>query len=232
MSAPTPTTAAGVTVAGPLDRALLIDDHQLLAHSLGLALGFEGITCTIPELTDRDSLLGCVLQAAPALVLLDLDLGERVGNGATLVAPLVAAGCRVLVVSGSTDDDQICATLAAGAVGVVAKSAPFEELLATVLAVARGEEVMSASRAHRQARRRQEASGRAPGHARARSSGSPRARPRCCGYWPAARAWPPSRPHPWSPRRRCAARCAPCSTKLGVNSQLEAVAMAHRHRWL
>ena len=230
MSAPTPTKAS-VTAAGPLDRALLIDDHQLLAHSLGLALGFEGITCTIPELTDRDSLMGCVLQAAPALVLLDLDLGEGVGNGATLVAPLVAAGCRVLVVSGSTDDDQICATLAAGAVGVVAKSAPFDELLATVLAVARGEEVMSAlERASRldAARRRQD-------ERRATLAPFERLSTREAEVLQVLA-------HGQSVAAIATASVVSEATvrsqvravlqKLGVNSQLEAVAMAHRHRWL
>ncbi len=124
-------------------RVVLVDDHRLLAQSLALALGLEGVSCTVPELTDRDSLLREVLADPPELVLLDLDLGGAIGDGSGLVTAFVEAGCRVLVVSASTDDDQVCRALERGAVGVVRKDVPFTALLETALAATRGEEVMA-----------------------------------------------------------------------------------------
>lgn len=123
-------------------RALLIDDHQLLTQSLAVALEMEGVPCTVAALRDRDTLLREVVALSPDIVLLDLDLGGDLGDGSLLVTPLIRAGCRVLVVSASTDHDQICRALERGAVGVLDKVAPFKELLATVLAAARGNEVM------------------------------------------------------------------------------------------
>lgn len=124
-------------------RVVVVDDHQLLAQSLALALGFEGVDCTVPDLTDRDTLLREVLLDPPNLVLLDLDLGGAIGDGCTLVEPFVQAGCRVLVVSASTDEDEVCGALELGAVGVVRKDVAFATLLETALTAARGEEVMA-----------------------------------------------------------------------------------------
>ena len=126
-------------------RALLVEDHQLLAQSVSLALGMEGVACVVagPEhMTTRDTLFALAVEARPDVVLLDLDLGD-LGDGSRLVGPLVDLGCRVLVVSASQDHDQICRALENGAVGVVAKNLPFDRLLDTALAAARGEEVLS-----------------------------------------------------------------------------------------
>ena len=45
-----------------------------------------------------------------------------------------AAGCRVLLVTGSTDPVRLAAALEAGAVGVLAKTEPIEVLLAAARA--------------------------------------------------------------------------------------------------
>jgi DNA-binding NarL/FixJ family response regulator len=50
---------------------------------------------------------------------------------------------RVLVVSASTDVEQLARTVELGAVGVVAKNGPFTELLDSVVTAARGGEVMA-----------------------------------------------------------------------------------------
>jgi two-component system nitrate/nitrite response regulator NarL len=139
VTVPRPTAAQGPK--GAL-RAVLVDDHQLLAQSLALALVFEGVTCTVAELADRESLLTAVLDDPPDLVLLDLDLGGAIGDGCELVGPFVGAGCRVLVVSASTDLEQVGRALELGASGVVHKGVPFVELLDTALKAARGEQVM------------------------------------------------------------------------------------------
>jgi DNA-binding NarL/FixJ family response regulator len=124
-------------------RVLLVDDHALLADSLAVALRGEGLTADIADLSSRDRLLSAVFEDPPALVLLDLELGGELGDGNTLVRPCVQAGSRVLVVSGTTQRQRLGTALEQGAVGYVAKSAPFEDLLASTVAAARGEPVMS-----------------------------------------------------------------------------------------
>ncbi len=210
---------------------VIVDDHQLLAQSLSVALQMEGLSCTVMELQDRETLLRQVLALAPELVLLDLDLGGDLGDGAELVAPLVEAGASVLVVSASTDPDQLCRALEYGAVGLLAKAAPFQQLLDTVLAAARGEAVMPPAQ-----RRRIFDEGRARRQARARSM-SPfetlsvregqvlRALAEGESVAAIAQAW-------FVSEATVRSQVRAVLTKLGCSSQLEAVAAAHRCGWI
>jgi DNA-binding NarL/FixJ family response regulator len=213
-----------------LDRAVLVDDHRLLAQTLALALGFEGIACTVPDLDDRDALVREVTDGPPALVLLDLDLGGDIGDGADLVAPFVAVGCRVLVVSGSTDADQVCRAIQAGATGVVRKDAPFEQLLESALAVARGEELMASHERQalldesrrRLARREQEL---AP-FVRLSAREAEVLRALCAGQSVGSIAGTC-----FVSEATVRSQVRAILTKLGVTSQLEAVTAAHRAGW-
>ena len=133
----------------PGTTVLVVDDHHLVATSLVLGLRAEGVAARHEAPTGA----AAVLTAAgpgPGLALLDLDLGRdeqrRPIDGVALVAPLRAAGWRVLVLSGSTDRTRIGAALAEGAVAAVPKAAPFPQLLAAVRATIAGREVMPAAR--------------------------------------------------------------------------------------
>jgi two-component system nitrate/nitrite response regulator NarL len=122
-------------------RVLMVEDHVLLAQSLRLALGAEGFAAEIAPLDDPVRLLAEVSADPPALVLLDLDLGA-LGDGTDLVAPLVAAGSRVLVVTGVVDRCRLAEAVEAGAIGFVNKSAPFDSLLELVKRAAAGDAVL------------------------------------------------------------------------------------------
>lgn len=111
---------------------LLVEDHELLAQTLQVALSAEGITTEIVVPTSTADVLAAVTASRPALVLLDLDLGEPVGDGTALIGPIVRLGSSVLVVTGITDLARIADAVEAGAVGYLMKSAPFDRLLAVV----------------------------------------------------------------------------------------------------
>ena len=147
----------------PDTTVLVVDDHQLVATSLVLGLRAEGVAAR----HEAPRGAAAVLAAAgpgPGLVLLDLDLGRdeqrRPIDGVALVAPLRAAGWRVLVLSGSTDRTRIGGALAEGAVAAVPKAAPFPQLLVAVRAALAGREAMPAARRRElvelHARRREE----------------------------------------------------------------------------
>ena len=212
-------------------RVVLIDDHQLLAQSLAMALRFEGVTCTVPALTDREALVSEVLEELPDLVLLDLDLGGAIGDGSSLVAPFVLAGCRVLVVSASTDRDQVCRALELGAAGVVRKDVPFDRLLQTALAAARGEEVLSAAARFRllddaRSLRARRSEALAPFD---RLSEREAQVLRLLAMGQSVGAIAVAR---FVSEATVRSQVRAILTKLGVSSQLEAVAAAHRHRWV
>ncbi|MGH7723502.1 MAG: response regulator [Candidatus Dormibacteria bacterium] len=113
-------------------RVAIVDDHELLAQTLRAALTAEGLEVDVPVLTNPRSVLG-QLRADPAdVVLLDLHLGGF-GRGEDLVAPLVATGARVIIVTGSSNQMQNARCIELGAHGIVDKTRPFEELLRVVL---------------------------------------------------------------------------------------------------
>ncbi len=227
---PTSPAAAGPRPSGPL-RAVIVDDHQLLAESLSMALHLEGVVCTVASLQDPEALVRQVRQDQPDLVLLDLDLGGNIGDGADLVVPFVEAGCRVLVCSASVDPERTALALELGAVGLVHKSVPFERLLATAVAAARGEAVMDAAERRRlldeaRARRRARGTSLAP-FERLSVRESHVLRGLAAGQSVAAIS-----ATSYVSEATVRSQVRAVLTKLGVGSQLEAVAAAHRTGWL
>ncbi|WP_122816514.1 response regulator [Nocardioides pantholopis] len=127
-------------------RVAIIDDHDLFAESLDLALamqGYEVHRLPVPESPGRaQDLLDAVHSTAPGIVLLDLDLGPF-GSGIDLVAPLVQREAAVLVVTAETDRATWGACLARGAARVLAKSSPLREISVAVRRLAQGLPVLA-----------------------------------------------------------------------------------------
>lgn len=89
-----------------------------------------------------DLLLARVRQLAPVLVLLDLELGP-LGSGLDLVRPLIDSGGQVVMMTGVVDRQRLAACLEAGAIGIVSKAAGFSDLVDTIRRVADGEKLLT-----------------------------------------------------------------------------------------
>lgn len=126
--------------------ALIVDDHGVLADGLAMALRAEGLPAEVHVPTSAQGVLEAVRERRPSLVLLDLDLGIERGSGEDLVEPLRALGPRVLVLTGSTDRIVHARCLEAGAVGVASKADPFDQLLDAIRRAAQGEPAMGRRR--------------------------------------------------------------------------------------
>jgi DNA-binding NarL/FixJ family response regulator len=126
---------------------MIVDDHELLAESLRLALRNEGYDVVVPTPTPAD-VYAAAQQSPPDVVLLDLDLGKAGGDGSVLVEALCIGGARVVVVSGVPDRLRVAACLESGACGFVSKSAPLEQLLEVVRTAGAGETVMAPGDRH------------------------------------------------------------------------------------
>jgi DNA-binding NarL/FixJ family response regulator len=112
---------------GRSKRVLIVEDHQMLAEALALSLGARGFECHVAEALARESVIAQAARQRPGLVLLDLDLGDT--DGLDLVPGLGARGARVLVVTGYTDEARLAQAVALGVTGWVSKTEPFERLL-------------------------------------------------------------------------------------------------------
>lgn len=125
----------------PRARVLIVEDHDVLTHCLSLTLRMEGIEPVVPSSLDDSVVLELTREMSPDVVLLDLNLG----NGRTaipLVAPLVALGARVMVLTGSPDEGLQGAALAEGAHGVFLKHGSLEELCHTITELTDGQAVL------------------------------------------------------------------------------------------
>lgn len=211
----------------PRVRVVIIEDHHLLAASLAAALRAEGCEVEVPPLGDA---LPVRLRAlAPDVGLLDLDLGAH-GSGEAFLPALVASGCRVLIVSATTDEAIVGGCLARGAVGWIRKTESLDRLLAAVLAVAAGNVVLSDAERARLLRVWRE-------HRDAESvllapflRLSPRERA-VLGLLMQGRSVDRIAEASYVSSDTVRTQVRAILTKLGVNSQLEAVAMATRVGW-
>lgn len=208
----------------------IIEDHLLLAETLQATLRQRGIDATVRLPKALDEAVSDLVGLAPDVVLLDLDLGD-LGDSTEIIAPLTAAGIRVLVVTGVDDRLRIAAALEQGAVGFQPKALGFDALVATACAVLNGVSVLDPAarlgllqdlaRARAEAKRAESAytqlTDREQGTLRALGDG--RSVNEIAGDWVVAEST--VRTH-----------VRGVLVKLGVASQLAAVAEARRNGWL
>lgn len=223
----TPQGPRGVVVP----EILVVDDHALLAESLAAVLrdrGMHAETLLPHSLTAlADDLLA--RPDPPELVMLDLDLGQA-GRSLPLVQPLARRGVRVLVVSGSTNDPEVGACLEAGALGFVSKASPFDDLLDAVDVILRGGEVLTEHQRMHYLTSLWEARGEqeelAEPFARLTLRETEVLHSLCEGHSAQEIA-----AHGYVSLATVRTQVQAILTKLGVGSQLEAVAQAYRSGW-
>jgi two-component system nitrate/nitrite response regulator NarL len=212
-------------------RVLVVEDHGLLAQSLRLALSAEGMTVTVPPLLAVE-VLAAAEREQPAVVLLDLDLGPVGGDGSVLIEPLTAGGARVIVVSGARDRLRLAGALESGAYGLLSKDVPLADLLDAVRRAAAGEPFRHAQQDERRvllaelrSRRAARAAELAPFEAL-----TPRERFVLCALMDGMSAGVIATTS-FVSEATVRSQIRGVLTKLGVSSQLAAVAMARQVGW-
>ncbi len=207
----------------------MVEDHALLAESLCLALRAEGVAATRSPVDDLSVIERVCVDAAPATVLLDLDLGAA-GDGAELVASLSAAGCRVVVVTGDDSVARWGRCLAEGAVGVVSKTEPMTRVVDALRAAATGLPVTSSAERHRLIGAHRAAQERRRAELAPFESLSPRERV-VLGGIVEGRSVAELAASEVVSQATVRAQVRAVLTKLGVSSQLQAAAAARRAGW-
>jgi DNA-binding NarL/FixJ family response regulator len=132
-----------------MTRVLIVDDHPVFRD------GLAGLLATLPEVEivgmagTAEEALAAISQAAPDIVLMDINLPGASGVEATRQTTQVAPATAVLVISMVDDDDSVFAAMAAGARGYVLKGASAAEITAALRTVAAGGAVFGAGVASR-----------------------------------------------------------------------------------
>lgn len=120
-------------------RILIVEDHALVASGLRMGLEAEGHDVVVSDGSDLPDPVDV------DVVLLDLNLGAR-GSGLDLMPAL--GGTVVVVLTGQTDTAELAAAYDAGVVAVLEKSIPFPKLVRQLEAIAKGDTTEADQRRH------------------------------------------------------------------------------------
>lgn len=126
-------------------RLLLADDQALVRTGFRMILETEADLAVVGEAADGEEAVRLAEQLEPDVVLMDLNMPRSDGVEATRRI----TRSRVLVVTTFDDDARLAGALRAGASGFLLKTAPAEELVAAVRAVADGQGALSPELTHR-----------------------------------------------------------------------------------
>lgn len=119
-------------------RLLLVDDHFVVRSGLAASLELEDDIRVVAEAGDAAEALAQHEKHRPTAVIMDMQLAGASGIDAIGLLGGSKAPARILVFSAFARDEDVYRALRAGALGYLQKSAPREELLRAVRAVAAG----------------------------------------------------------------------------------------------
>ncbi len=146
---------AGASAVGPASsqdqtapiRVLVVDDHALFRRGVEMVLGSVPDLEVVGEAADGDDALLRAIELQPDIVLLDVRMPGR--SGLEVCADLVAAvpGLRVIMLTISDNEDDLYASIKAGASGYLLKEISIEEVVTAVRAVHAGQSLISPSMA-------------------------------------------------------------------------------------
>jgi len=119
-------------------RVLVVDDHVLVAIGSQLTLngrGWDVETSSGPTAAD---VVAHAERFKPHCVLLDISLGGAVGSGIDLVRPLVSTGAQVVMLTGERRRLVLAECIEAGAAGWICKNAEIDDVDAALEQVVGG----------------------------------------------------------------------------------------------
>jgi DNA-binding NarL/FixJ family response regulator len=129
-------------------KVLIVDDHAAIAQALASAFilaGFEAAEHVPGEALTIQGVLEVTRRFQPDVALVDLNLG-RGRSGLSMIGPLVGAGVPVVAITARDDALAPAEAIEAGALGFLHKAEPFPTVVAYVEQVLQGETVISPSR--------------------------------------------------------------------------------------
>jgi DNA-binding NarL/FixJ family response regulator len=121
---------------------LIVDDHQLFRTGLAELLEREGLKI-VGAAADGASAIELVVQCAPDVVLMDLEMPGMSGVEATRKIAEIAPRTRVVVLTIDADEQSVVDAIAAGACGYLLKGTSLQSLVAGVKAAVAGESLIS-----------------------------------------------------------------------------------------
>lgn len=120
---------------------MLVDDHRLFTASLAMALRHRHFGVDTPALTSLADVATRMVEIRPDVAIVDRDLGT-IGSGEPLLDVATAAHVPVIIVTATLNDVVAGRCYSRGAAACISKAEPLDSLLGTVAEVARGEQAV------------------------------------------------------------------------------------------
>jgi two-component system response regulator NreC len=122
-------------------RIAIVDDHSLIRTALSDLLTTDPDLSVVADAADGATALAAVEQAKPDVLLLDIALPD--GNGLDLIPRIAESSpdTHILILSMHAEPEYAIEAHERGALGLISKSAPIEELVRAIHAVACGEPI-------------------------------------------------------------------------------------------
>lgn len=117
---------------------VLVDDHPLFSQGLELLLNASGEIRVAGRASDATAAVPLVERAGPDLAVIDLAMPPPGGIEAVRRVKAQFPRVRVLVLSGTTDEEEALLALRTGADGFLPKTADPTDLIPPILAMVRG----------------------------------------------------------------------------------------------
>jgi DNA-binding NarL/FixJ family response regulator len=123
---------------------VLVDDHPLFSQGLELLLNASDEIKVVGRASDATAAVPLVDRAGPDLAVIDLAMPAPGGIEAVRRVKAQFPRVRILVLSGTTDEDEALQALRSGADGFLPKSAEPADLIPPILAMVGGWSVVPA----------------------------------------------------------------------------------------
>jgi len=132
---------------------VLVDDHPLLGMGLKAGLDDRGIHLCVLD-PRVDSLIDRIAACRPSVVLVDLSMPIE-GGGLGVIRSVADLGVSVAVLTGETDRSKWADAVSEGAEVVLAKGEPLDEIFDAVLRLSMGAKIRLHQRSELEAVRRE-----------------------------------------------------------------------------
>ncbi len=113
-------------------RVLIVEDHALVAIGLQLALTARGWEVEITDGPTAGDIIEHARRFEPQCALMDIGLRGEVGSGIELIAPVRATGAEVVMLTAETRRGVLAACLEAGAAGWIGKDTFLDDVVSTL----------------------------------------------------------------------------------------------------
>lgn len=132
----------GVRGRSRTERVLVVEEHGLVAMGLRLALSAQGWVVEIATGSDPQAVVAHAQRFEPQCVLLDIHLSSGMGRGIDLISPLASTGAHVVMLSAEERRLVLAQCLEAGAAGWIGKGATLDEVDAALGDVIAGRSIV------------------------------------------------------------------------------------------